>query len=421
VRVFFLHTYIISYIIYISHIVIHQAHTRTHTNTHTHTFISFQSVHNETSSQSDLAGGAGAPKTGTHFTCYTSTKVQILTGGSAGALHIGTQFTWFTSTKVQILTPGGLCLCGASVTNRKEQDRELQQDECQQQEIWRVDFVKQSSSSRGMWCRFVKNTKSDSICTASWKKTESISSAVELFKQNSKGFCEVERVLHFCLIYSSICMQVGSNQYNSWIIQAKYNTIKLSVLLLYWLLPTCIQTSILHEKQRELCCLIHKNLSVLLFCLIYSSICVLGAEFLCLAMDLSVCTWGRVHVHFHGGWMSVRISLSLSLSLSLPPSFSLSLSEFTLIVTEDGCLYACGSTEKVRVFDVSLCSLHRFGSLITHILQPDYTNWCIWLICHTFPMIARHDLCKNALDSSSPQERDTPRMNQKFLDQDISH
>ncbi len=90
-------------------------------------------MHNETSSQSDLAGGAGAPKTGTHFTCYTSTKVQILTGGSAGALHIGTLFTCFTSTKVQILTPGGLC--GASVTNRKEQDRELQQDECQQQEI----------------------------------------------------------------------------------------------------------------------------------------------------------------------------------------------------------------------------------------------------------------------------------------------
>jgi hypothetical protein len=43
---------------------------------------------------------------GTHFTCFTSAKVQILTEASPGALSSpGTQFTCFTSTKVQILTP----------------------------------------------------------------------------------------------------------------------------------------------------------------------------------------------------------------------------------------------------------------------------------------------------------------------------
>ncbi len=39
---------------------------------------------------------------GSHFTCFTSTKVQILTPPEARA---GTQFTCFTSIKVQILTP----------------------------------------------------------------------------------------------------------------------------------------------------------------------------------------------------------------------------------------------------------------------------------------------------------------------------
>jgi hypothetical protein len=45
---------------------------------------------------------------GTQFTCFTSTKVQILTQHVGGLS--GTQFTCFTSTKVQILTQhvGGL-------------------------------------------------------------------------------------------------------------------------------------------------------------------------------------------------------------------------------------------------------------------------------------------------------------------------
>jgi hypothetical protein len=38
---------------------------------------------------------------GTHFTCFTSTKVQIL----IPLVIPGTHFTCFTSTKVQILTP----------------------------------------------------------------------------------------------------------------------------------------------------------------------------------------------------------------------------------------------------------------------------------------------------------------------------
>ena len=47
---------------------------------------------------------------GTEFTCFTSTKVQILTlcdGGRAGGsacVFSGTQVTCFTSTKVQILS-----------------------------------------------------------------------------------------------------------------------------------------------------------------------------------------------------------------------------------------------------------------------------------------------------------------------------
>jgi hypothetical protein len=43
----------------------------------------------------------------TQFTCFTSTKVQLLTSDEADCeyLHVGTQFTCFTSTKVQILTP----------------------------------------------------------------------------------------------------------------------------------------------------------------------------------------------------------------------------------------------------------------------------------------------------------------------------
>ena len=47
---------------------------------------------------------------GTEFTCFTSTKVQILTlcgGGRAGGsacVFSGTQFTCFTSPKVQILS-----------------------------------------------------------------------------------------------------------------------------------------------------------------------------------------------------------------------------------------------------------------------------------------------------------------------------
>ena len=42
------------------------------------------------------------------FSCFTSTKVQILTPeelGSEGAGDFSSQFTCFTSTKVQILTP----------------------------------------------------------------------------------------------------------------------------------------------------------------------------------------------------------------------------------------------------------------------------------------------------------------------------
>jgi hypothetical protein len=41
--------------------------------------------------------------TGTQFTCFTSTKVHILTQASAG-LTILAQFTCFTSAKVHILT-----------------------------------------------------------------------------------------------------------------------------------------------------------------------------------------------------------------------------------------------------------------------------------------------------------------------------
>ncbi len=48
---------------------------------------------------------------GTQFTCFTSTKVQILCAGLyVQDVLTGTQFTCFTSTKVQILThaPQGL-------------------------------------------------------------------------------------------------------------------------------------------------------------------------------------------------------------------------------------------------------------------------------------------------------------------------
>ena len=50
----------------------------------------------------------GARDAGTQFTCFPSTKVQILTRAAAeaavGARDAGgTQFTCFTSTKVQIL------------------------------------------------------------------------------------------------------------------------------------------------------------------------------------------------------------------------------------------------------------------------------------------------------------------------------
>jgi hypothetical protein len=41
---------------------------------------------------------------GTHFTCFTGTKVQILTMRQGALLAPGTHFTCFTGTKVQILT-----------------------------------------------------------------------------------------------------------------------------------------------------------------------------------------------------------------------------------------------------------------------------------------------------------------------------
>ena len=67
----------------------------------------------------DAAGAAavasaGGARAGTQFTCFTSTKLQILTPGADDSQRPrdprqvrrrGTHFTCFTGTKVQILTP----------------------------------------------------------------------------------------------------------------------------------------------------------------------------------------------------------------------------------------------------------------------------------------------------------------------------
>ena len=53
-------------------------------------------------------GGPSAAPAGAHFTCFTSTKVQILIprgAADATAAPAGTQFTCFIGTRVQILTP----------------------------------------------------------------------------------------------------------------------------------------------------------------------------------------------------------------------------------------------------------------------------------------------------------------------------
>jgi hypothetical protein len=42
------------------------------------------------------------------FTCFTSTKVQILTASGVGGAQFTTQFACFTSTKAQILTASGV-------------------------------------------------------------------------------------------------------------------------------------------------------------------------------------------------------------------------------------------------------------------------------------------------------------------------
>jgi aminopeptidase C len=50
--------------------------------------------------------GSAVERAGTQFTCFTSTKVQILNRDRVGRcwLWAGTQFACFTGTKVQILT-----------------------------------------------------------------------------------------------------------------------------------------------------------------------------------------------------------------------------------------------------------------------------------------------------------------------------
>ena len=54
---------------------------------------------------------------GTQFTCFTGTKIQILTQSGR---QQGTQFTCFTGTKVQILTQKALQVQRVGEERRKE-------------------------------------------------------------------------------------------------------------------------------------------------------------------------------------------------------------------------------------------------------------------------------------------------------------